>query len=351
MSKEVIVNRYIIHFLDKEQKSKITKLDLSMNVSKSDEFSTVLIEEIHNSINSSPSLKNTKFKDNHSNEFTNQFYDYLSLDNDEGFYKFSESIKVLDEKLKNEFLALGGYYLFIDYSFLGKKYISVVLLRKKNGINITKVGNIYKLDSSENLNIEKIAMACRVNYEIFSGADNRNYLALITTQQDGNISEYFKDWVCSGELIKNDKNTSNLIDIIRSIDIPTDTDDNGNRIYKTQNDFQKAVYDYARSRKSNLVNLMDLGTHFFGKEKSQILLEFAETNNIIIDPEFKRDSSKWKKLVTIRAKTEGIELNVDYDKINEVDVVIKDSIITINSVELAKQISKQFFDKNKEVDE
>jgi len=351
MNNEIKINRYIIHLLEKQQKSKETNLDLSKEISKSDEFSIALVNEIHNSIKLSSSLKNTKFKDNNTNEFTNLLNDFLSTSEDNDFLKFSETIRVLENKLKKEFLALGGYYLFVDYEILGKRFISVILLRKKPGLNITKVGNIYKLNSSENLNIEKIAMAFRLNYEIYSSDDDRNYLALITTQQDGNISEYFKDWVNAGELIKDIKNTANLVKLIRSINLPNDLDEDGIRKYKSQNAFQKAVYEYAKSRKDSIINLTDLSKHFYGEDMGQTFLDFAAENNIIIDHEFKRNSQKWKSLVTIRAKTEGIELNVDFDKINEVDVIIKNNIITIHSPELVKQLNKQYTEKDKEDEE
>ena len=137
-------------------------------------------------------------------------------------------------------------------------------------------------------------MAFRLNYEIYSNEDDRNYLALITTQQDGNISEYFKDWVNAGELIKNSKNTQNLITLIRSINLPTEKDEDGELIYKTQNSFQKAVYEYAKSRNNRMINLNDLSKHFYGEDNGQTFLNFANENNIVIDPEFKRDSQTGK---------------------------------------------------------
>ena len=130
MAKDVKVNRYIIHYLEKEQKSKITKLDLSKNVSKSDEFSTLLIEEIHLSINSNSSLKNTKFKENNSNEFKNFFDDYLSLETDEEFLKFSKSLEVLEKKI-DFILAVGGGSV-ID----GVKFISGATKYEGNPIEI-----------------------------------------------------------------------------------------------------------------------------------------------------------------------------------------------------------------------
>ena len=50
----------------------------------------------------------------------------------------------------------------------------------------------------------------------------------------------------------------------------------------------------------------------------KLFFEFAVNNDLTIDPEFKRDSKRWKGLVTIIATIPGITLNVDYLKINSI---------------------------------
>ena len=60
-----------------------------------------------------------------------------------------------------------------------------------------------------------------------------------------------------------------------------------------------------------------------------------------IDSEFKRSSNEWRKLVTIRTKVPGIELNVDYDKINPNEVEVKNNFVVIHSQEIVDQIIEQ----------
>lgn len=339
MEQTLKVFRYTIHFLEKEQKKTEVSVDYSKRVLAIDDFSKIVVEETHKSINENSSLKNTHFKDSETNLFFNTLNDYLSTNGDSDFYTFSLSLSDLEEKIKKEALAVGGYYLFADYEIYGKRYISVILLRKKSGINIFKVGDIFKIDSAENINIEKVAMAFRLNYQIYSQEeDDRNYLAIITTQQNGKISAYFKDWVLAGGIIANDKNTDNFVDIVKAIDLPTDED--GNELYK-RDQFQKAIFDFVQSRKDKSINLMDLGNHFYGEEKKSTFVDYAYNNQIVLDPEFKRASDRWKRLITIKARVPGIELNVDYDKVNAKNVELKGDKIIIHSKELVDQITKQ----------
>lgn len=350
MEKEIKINRYIIHFLDKEKSKTKSNLDLSKSISTSDEFSITLVEELHKSINESSSLKNTKFKKNSTNEFSTCLDNYLESSEDVSFYDFSKSIEKLKESIEGVSFATGGYYLFVDYFISKKRYISVVLLRKKGGINIIKEGDIYKLNSAENLNIDKIAMAFRLNFEIYLNAETeeekKNYLALITTQQDGVVSRYFREWVNGGDLIKNAANTENLISLIKTIDRPLD--DKGTPIYKSLGDFQKAIFDYSKSNKSRVINIFDLSKHLYGENEVNKISDYARACNIVIDPEFKKDTTKWKGLITIKASVDGIELNVDYNKVNDDEVKVLEDSIIIYSKKLADKIRAQHLEeKNK----
>jgi nucleoid-associated protein len=338
---EIKINNYTIHYIEKEANiTEVVNIDYSEQILVVDEFSSSLVNEIHKSISESPSLKNTRFKDNETNLFTNSLNDYLSSNENDDFYTFSKSLDDLKSKIEKEPFATGGYYLFVDYEVVNKRYISVVLLRKKNGINIFKQGNVFKVDGTENINIDKIAMAFRLNYDLFLANDpNKNYLAIISTQKDGIASGYFIDWVSAGGLIKNSKNTASFVSIIKTIDIPIGED--GKEMY-TRSSFQKAVYDSVNLRKDKIINMRDLGKQFYGEENENKFFEFAVKNDLTIDPEFKRDSKRWKGLVTIIATIPGITLNVDYLKINSEEFKADGETIIIKSKKLVDQIKKQY---------
>lgn len=349
MSENITVNSYVIHYLDKDQKKTEARLDFSKAVSKEDEFSKVLVSEVHKSINESSSVKNTVFKANTSNDFTTTLNEYFSLADSESFYNFSKSIEELKTKIEKEPFAIGGYYFFCDYSIDNRRYVMVVLLRKKSGINIIKEKGQYVLDNTENVNIDKIAMAFRLNYSLYEDAENiKNYIALITTQQNGEISNYFKEWVCAGDFIKNTQNTETLISIVKSLPIPKD--DDGEDIFENTNDFIKSVYEYAQPRANMIISLKDMGKHFYNDEN--FIINFANEKDYQLDPEFKRDSAVWRRLVTIRAKVDGIELNVDFNKINETDVVLdeEEDRIIINSKILTELIKNQYSSRVPEKD-
>ncbi|MDP2161620.1 MAG: hypothetical protein Q8K02_14140 [Flavobacterium sp.] len=349
MKNEVKVNRYIIHFLDKEKNINEAKIDFSNQVSKTDGFSVMLAEEIHKSISGSPSLKNTKFKEKNENDFSNGLNEYLSLDesDDETFILFSKTLDKLKEKIENKPFPTGGFYLFIDYKISNDRYISVVLLRKKGGLNVVKKGDIYVLNNTENINIDKIAMAFRLNIKYYQSSENendkKNYIALITTQQDGEVSGYFKEWVNAGDLIKSIVNTENLMKIIKAIDIPLD--ENGLPKFKDLGDFQKAIYDYSKPLKT--INILDLSKYLYGEDNINKIADYARDKQYVLDNEFQKNTRKWRGLITIKAKIDGIELNVNYNKINDDEVKVTEDSIIIYSKQLAAKINSQFLNESK----
>ena len=104
---------------------------------------------------------------------------------------------------------------------------------------------------------------------------------------------------------------------------------------------KKAFYDVVEQSPGKSVNLMQLSQYFYGEAQEQYISEYAQQNTITIDAEFKRSSTVLKKLITIRAKTTGIELNVDYDKLNANEVDVQDNIVIIRSQAIVDQINQQ----------
>ncbi|WP_026837701.1 nucleoid-associated protein [Gillisia sp. JM1] len=332
------IHRIIVHYLDKQERTTDADIDYSSEMLTIDDFATKLTDELHNSISANSSIKNAAFKEDETNSFTIRLNDYLEDATDDKFVLFSKSLDLLKTKVEKQSLAKGGYYLFSDYTINDSRYVAVVLLRKKSGINIIKEGSEYKLDGAENINIDKIAMAARLNYDIFNAiGDDRKYLAIITTQSDGEVSEYFKEWVLAAGMIKNTVNTDRLMKIIKTIDLPNDEE--GNEI--SRSDFQRAVYEYARTNNRRRVNIYNMSEHFFGSDAKTAIKDFADANDIVLDPEF-RVGGKWKNLITIKVSVPGIILNVDFDKINENDVDVQEDQIIIRSPELAALLTRRY---------
>lgn len=333
------IHRYVIHELQKEARKVDTNLIISEHSADHDDLSGILVDEVHETYNRDSYLKNTIFQDRNDNTFKKKLSSYLDDSTDDNFYSFSvDSLKSLERAIKSEPFAVGGFYLYVDYTIESNRFIAVILLRKKDGLNLKWVNGMYVVDPTENLNIDRIAMGFRLNYNIYSSAgDDRNYIGLITNQKD-TVSKYFQEWVAAAGLVSNDKNTSSLVTIIKNIPLPTD--DNGNDLLD-RDSFKKEVYDFIDSHPKKIVNLNNLSVHFFGEDRPSHIFDYAQSEGIIIDNEFKRSSVPLKRLITIRAKVKGIELNVDFDKLNSNEVDVKEKMVIIRNPAIIDQINKE----------
>lgn len=339
-----IIYRLVIHELKKEARKVETKLILSEALSSVDEFGKKLVIEIHKSFTSSHSLKHSNFRDTNDKLFKFWLEKYYDKTDDETFYRFSStSLKELEVDIQKEAFATGGYYIFTHYQIENKQYITVVLLRKKDNLNLNFSGKIFTVTPTENLNIEKIAMGFRFNYQIFNNeGDSRNYIALITNQQD-KLSEYFKEWVAVADIITDEQNTNNLVKVIHNIPLPEVQ--LGEKPYDRER-FKNECFAFVNNSPNKVANLRAISAHFYGEDRDDYILNYADENSIVLDNEFKRNPKMWRKLTTVNVKVKGIELKVDYDKLNANDVDVQDKMIIIRSEEMVNMINSLVNDAN-----
>lgn len=332
------VIRYVIHELVKEARSTEAYTKVSTRLGEVDEFAKTLVEQIHDSFSHSTSLKNTDFADRNDSTFKINFERYYEANDDRSFYDFSLlSIRKLENDIQNENLAKGGFYLYADYEVNGNRFVTVVLLRKRDGLNVELIDGVFRPNTAENLNIDKLAMGFRFNSTIFDNEDDeRYYIALIATQSD-KVSNYFKDWVAVAEMFSDKANTNSFLSIVNQIPIPLDG--NGNATMR-RDEFRSEVHAFVKASRRN-VNLKTLGLAFFGENGENEFISFASERDIQIDNEFKGNINILRRLVSIDAKVDGIELKVKFEKLNSNDVDINDNSIVIRNSELIAQVIRQ----------
>ena len=349
----ITVRACIVHEVKKEPKSEknlgLTTFDLSEALLEpTDEFVVQLLSSIHASFGDDSALRNTHFEKDQSTVFSNQLAIYLNPEGLEDFLNFSvRSLKALKPFIDKENFAIGGYYVFADYTMDGRRFVSVMVVRKnQKALDFKKEGKVHKPTRAENINIEKIAMGFRLNFNLYEASiaterapeDEKNYIALLAGQQDRNLSGYFKDWVNAAGIISNDKNSTTFVDIIKSIDLPVD--ENGKELI-TRQELKRKAYTYAEESRKKVVDVNAFSAFVFGDNEANRIMNYATSQGFILDPEFKRSSTIFKKLTTIHANVPGIELNIDYERINPQEVEVQTKRIVIHSKKLVEQINSQ----------
>lgn len=333
------LNRIIIHELIKEAGTTEASFKPSTSLLAVNDGLASMIQEVHESFEK---LINSyhKFKPHseHKSVFINAHKYTKDDETDNRFYNWSKtSMRELEGDIKSIPFATGGYYVFSDYEINGLRFLSIVIVRNKEAFNIKwdPATEMYNVDSTENINIDQMAMGFRLNVNLYKGAASRNYIALINKKGDG-ASQYFKDWVCVDEGTGPKQNTNNFIDIIKKIGLPENFDGD-------EDVFFKHVYDNIEAEhkgNNGLVNV-DRISHLFYGDRGRIRKYAEEEYGQELDSEFKIHTDSLKKLIRFKAAVKGLTISLDIGLFQNDTVVLKDNSVIIRNQSIYDQLLKQ----------
>lgn len=331
------VKRLIIHELVKVAHSSDVEYKSSSNLITLNDGITKLVDHVHTAFDQSIT-KYSKFDTSKSTNAVFRNIDkYLKVqESDDQFIKFSKaSLGELVILIEREPFATGGYYLFIDYLENGYNYIAIIIVRNKDAFNIQWNGRNFKVDETENVNIEKLAMGFRINCGLYlDDDDSRNYLALISHQGD-DLSRYFTIWVNAAHVIDSRTNTRQLIGVIKELGAPEG--------YQNPDDFERDIYDWidgARKANKNVVDIDMLSEVFYGNRL--FIRDYAQQIlNKEIDPTFNVNGNELKKLIRFKATSKGLSVSIDIERFVNGDVKLQDGLLIIKDSKIYNELSNQ----------
>lgn len=294
--------KIIVHFLIKNENQQKATIDLSQELLEINEKSLDLIERLN------LSYKNTQityafFNDDGQNVFPIEFEKYYNKFSEKSFLEFSQKTAInLKEKIENISPAKGGYLVFCEYEVLNRSYIAVYLIRDTIGMLFRKDNNksAFVIRSAEHLDLDKLAMACRINLEQYKAGGGK-YLSFMKRKMY-DISEYFINWISIQDRENNKTLTESLYELINTVDLPED--ETGQEI--SRDIFRERVFNYISTLDTKIVNINDLSEHFYSNET--FLRDYAETNNLSINTEFVPDNRIMKKFIRIDLDSDGIHV-------------------------------------------
>lgn len=296
------VQKVVIHELQKEARSNEASTYLSQNLLEITEDIRELVTKLEESY-SKDVITYAVFSSEAGRLFPSEFARYHgSAKGDVDFMQFtSRTLNQLRDQIRNVNLAKGGFFVFAQYENRGASFLSVYLIRDSDGVLFKKDPNThsFEVDRIKYMNTEKLAMGCRINATKYESADG-SYLSLIKNRQL-DISEYFNNWIAIHQAESSTEFTNTLYNIINNIELPRMEDG-----VLTIDNFRKAVVDYINTQPSKIVNLKQLGLHFY--EDEQKFIDYATANDLTIDHEFRTNSKALKKFVRIEVNSDGINL-------------------------------------------
>jgi nucleoid-associated protein len=307
----MLLNRIIVHEISKNINETGAVCDLSNELLPVDEDSINLITILDERYLAT-SVTYGIFKNEDSEFFPANFNQLSKNQTDANFISFSiDAIGVLTNQIKNIPFAKGGYFAFADYNKNGIDYFSIFLIRNTKGILFRKNQTIdsFRINPTTHIDLDKLAMACRISktrYSVLVG----KYLSFIKHKLP-DISEYFINWIAATEIESSSIYTDELFRLTGNVSRPNNEDGS----MMSLDAFREKVYDYIHSRPDGIIDLHQMGEHFYND--SQYLINFAVENEYILDSEFKADKRKTKKFIRINVSADGSQLKFTRGEFNK----------------------------------
>ncbi len=332
------VNYIVVHELIKEHQVAGAKLVTSSSALPINDQTIKLIDSLNKSFQKS-SILNAVFsqdKDQQEYVFPSEFRKYQTSCNEIALIDFSKRVSEdLRVRMDSITASKGGFLVFADYKHHAH-FCAVFLIRYASGMIFTKHGDGYALETDvEHIDFEHLAMACRVNMDIYGKpAKTDRYLSFTSGDKD-QVSRYFKQWVTLDNEESAKANTKNLHNIIK--ELPTPPDEHGNPMLLDR--LQDKAYSIIKEAKRN-VNVKHLSFQLYGDENT--IKKYANEHNVSLDSEFKADTDLLNKFVDVKVKSGGLSLKFPWDQYG-VNVYINkgsDDTIVIKSKGLVQKLKQ-----------
>ena len=271
------------------------------------------------------------------NPFFTQFKEYHHRKDEASFVQFTQKTMPELSQAMAGTAAKGGYLVFADYTD-ADRFLGVFLIRNRQGNKLEKESHAttFKINETEHIDFEHLAMACRIDIERYArGA--APYLTFINTR--GADSEFFTTWVGVGPLINNTEDTQNLLKILKALPPPPGED---NKTMEPAALLNKVYTHIKNGPRGAQVDLQEIGRTFYQDE--QALTNYAEQHHLALDHVFRPDNAVLRKFVNIKVKADGIDLNFPQTFLDDktIELQPEQGRVIINSKALLTAIESEF---------
>lgn len=304
------VLKTIIHQIEKK------KLELNSKLKLSDQLLTMnsevekLTENLNSAFSKESKIIRTEFQEQEHHEFKNDFKTALITDQTDSkftdltFEKFAtKTIKNLNTRIEGLPFALGGYYVYSYYEYMGRNYLGIFIVRDTEKVIFrrdTKL-NVFTVNTTTIIDTDKLSMACRIDIDRY--LNNQQRYLHFTNYKQIEISEYFTKWIEASQVNKDVNDTKTFIKIIDNIDLPIDPETNA--IYE-EDKFRSNLHRMVTAA-GGILRIKEISSQFWDDEN--YLFKYIEKNGLDINGEFRVVRSVFNRLNKYEVATGKIKLS------------------------------------------
>lgn len=334
------ITNLIVHEIQKHEGERKAILIARPNENPIDGQADVLSEQVTNLFNRS-GMTTGRFTNPQGSEEGSQLPTLLSkhfkneqFDDFAGFSKdcAAEYLKFLEPVEEAE----GGLLWFNHYELHGTHFLYIVMLKRKQGIGL---GADLSLSQVEQIEMEKLHMALRINLNAWLSGDEGRYIAFRFGRAPKVESEYFTQFIGCDEPKVAAKETRKLVELTsafcQSERVPA----------KQANDFKRIVAEQCQSKAEEreplaIQQIANEVESRFSVEQANKFLEIAESESFQMEKEIFIEKAALKKLTRLSGSSRALTLSFNSDLLGD-SIVFNADTGTLTIKDLPKSLLKQ----------
>jgi len=274
-------------------------------------------------------------------QFVNLLNQYFVDNNFIDFVSFSESaVREFKKKLSKATGSKGGYLWFNHYSHNSELFLSVVLLRKKFGLSLSED---LTLDEIEQLDLEKLHMASRINLSAWRRGDSSRYISFRIGRGAKDVTDYFSQFIGCEEFTKAKVDTQNLVAVTKEYCRKNNFDDDASENIK-QFVFDRCIDWLNTDSPVLLENISSALDTCFQPSNINTFLEIAQNEPFSLNNEMSVEKAALKGLTRYAGKNKDLSISFASDLLN-VSVFYNSQNKSLKITDIPKSLLAQLTDK------
>lgn len=330
------LHHLVIHELIKSSEEGEAQLFLSEQLLPIEERAEQLTQRLHRTF----SQKNDVLQGQLSSPEDALFPGYFQHLIDEqitapAFLQFSrDSMQALQLSLQGVTGAKGGYLVYAYYTLAERSYLSIFLVRDAEGIVFQKKNEAaFSLSETTYLNIDKMAMACRIPIHDQQAGDPHRVEVIKHARSQKDISDYFLAWIAMEESNSSRHLTTTFLEAVAAIEPPIDQE-SGSPV--DSGVFREKVAQFALKNPAKTINIQAFEDEFYGNE--QPLQNYFSNQNIDLQNEFRFDRQALRDYHFHKFKSQGMYFGCKHAFLLSGKVRVEGQQVIIDDEDLAEQI-------------
>lgn len=331
------LHRLIVHELEKDAEASESQLFLAEEVQPLEERALQLIDRLNGAFMGKLEILQGYLSSPEDALFPAHFQDLLDNGlSESAFVTFShETMRALQVALQGVIGAKGGYLAYADYSYFDHRYIGIFLVRNAEGIVFQKAeaATRFLLEAITYLNIDKLAMACRIQIDSYQQGGSRCVEMIKHAKSQKSISDYFVNWIGLDQVESSKQLTSTFLDVVNHLPLPMD-EESGQPI--SEGEFREKVMNFALESPRQMIQVEQFDKTFYGSQ--QPTKSYLEENEINLEDSFRFDENTLRKFYNGRVFADGIALTFNRTHIQQRQIEIEGDSVVIRSEALVEKL-------------